>query len=79
MHLIERFTRTAPDTLLYQFTVDDPQSFASRWTAEIPMGRTQDPIFEYACHEGNYSMFGTLSGARLLEKAAADASKKGAR
>ena len=79
MHLIERFTRSAPDTLLYQFTVDDPQSFASRWTAEIPMGRTQDPIFEYACHEGNYSMFGTLSGARLLEKAAADASKKGAR
>jgi hypothetical protein len=68
MHLVERFKRTAPDTLLYEFTVNDPQSFAKTWTAQIPLQRTDETIYEYACHEGNYSMFSTLSGARALEK-----------
>jgi len=68
MHLVERFTRTDADTLLYEFTVDDPASFTSRWTGQIPIKRTQEPMYEYACHEGNYSMFTTLSGARALEK-----------
>jgi hypothetical protein len=67
MHLVERFTRTDPGTLLYEFTIDDPQSFTRRWTGQIPMKRTQEPMYEYACHEGNYSMFTTLSGARALE------------
>lgn len=79
MHLLERFTRVERDTLLYEFTVDDPQSFTKRWTAQIPMTRSQDLIFEYACHEGNYSMFTTLTSARALEKAAEDAAKKGTR
>jgi hypothetical protein len=79
MHLVERFTRTAPDTLLYEFTVDDPQSFTKPWTAQIPMTRSQDLIYEYACHEGNYSMFTTLSGARALEKSLEDAGKKESR
>jgi hypothetical protein len=70
MHLVERFTRVAPDTLLYEFTVDDPESFARSWTGQIPMNRTSEPMYEYACHEGNYSMFTTLSGARALEKSA---------
>jgi len=68
MHLVERFTRTDPGTLLYEFTVDDPQSFTQRWTGQIPMKRTQEPMYEYACHEGNYSMFTTLTGARALER-----------
>jgi len=79
MHLVERFTRTDPDTLLYEFTVDDPQSFTRRWTAQIPMTMSRDPIYEYACHEGNYSMFTTLSSARALEKSAEEAAKKGSR
>ncbi|PYS35123.1 MAG: hypothetical protein DMG14_27710 [Acidobacteria bacterium] len=71
LRLIERFTRVDPDTLLYQFTVDDPQSFQRPWSAEIPMKRAKGPIFEYACHEGNYSIVNTLSAARAEEKAAA--------
>jgi len=79
MHLVERFTRTGPDTLLYQFTVEDPQSFTKPWTAEIPMTRSQDLIYEYACHEGNYSMFTTLSSARALEKSLEETARKGSR
>ena len=79
MHLIERFTRVAADTLLYEFTVTDPRSFTKPWSAQIPMTESPDHIYEYACHEGNYGMFGTLSGARAIEKAAAEAAKSGSR
>ena len=68
MHLIERFTRVDADTLDYEFTVSDPESFAKPWTAQIPMRKSLDPLYEYACHEGNYGMEGTLSGARAIEK-----------
>ena len=71
MHLVERFTRTAPDTIMYEFTVDDPSTFTRPWTAQIPMKRTDGPIIEYACNEGNYSMEGMLAGARADEKKAA--------
>ena len=70
MRLTERFTRTGEDTLLYQFTVDDPESFVRSWTAELPLKRAPGPIFEYACHEGNYSLVNTLTSARAEEKAA---------
>ena len=70
MHLIERFTRADADTLNYEFTVSDPQSFTKSWTAQIPMRKSLDPIYEYACHEGNYSMESTLSGARAIERRA---------
>lgn len=70
MRLTERFTRVDPDTLLYQFTVTDPAAFTRPWTAQIPSVKTDGPIFEYACHEGNYGMFGILSSARAEEKAA---------
>ena len=70
LHLVERFTRVDADTLLYEFTVDDPMTWTRPWTAEIPMRNSAAPLFEYACHEGNYGMEGTLSGARALEKAA---------
>jgi hypothetical protein len=71
MHLVERFTRTAPDTITYEFTVDDPSAFTKPWTAQIPMKRTEGPLIEYACNEGNYSMEGMLAGARADEKKAA--------
>jgi len=70
MHLTERFTRTDRDTLLYEFTVDDPQSFTKKWAGQIPMSPGPEVIYEYACHEGNYSLFTTLGSARSLEKAA---------
>jgi hypothetical protein len=75
MHLTERFTRTGASTMLYEFTVDDPETFTKPWTARIPMTKAQGPIFEYACHEGNYGLAGSLAGARAEEKAAAAAKK----
>jgi hypothetical protein len=67
-HLIERFTRTAPDILLYQFTVDDPTAFTKRWKGEIPMIASNTPMYEHACHEGNYGLTGILGGARADER-----------
>jgi hypothetical protein len=71
LHLIERFTRTDADTLVYQFTVTDPTTWTKPWTAEIPLRRTDDQIFEYACHEANYGMTNLLQGARAVERDAA--------
>jgi len=68
LHLIERFTRTADDVLIYSFTVDNETAFTRSWTAELPMRKSQDPMFEYACHEGNYSIENVLAGARAEEK-----------
>jgi hypothetical protein len=68
LHLIERFTRTGPDQLMYEFTVNDPDSFTRPWTVQIPMAKTDGPLFEYACHEGNYGMEGMLRGARQQEQ-----------
>jgi hypothetical protein len=70
LRLTERFTRTAEDTLLYQFTVNDPTSFTKPWTVEIPMWRSRELVYEYACHEGNHAMTGILEGARADERAA---------
>jgi hypothetical protein len=64
LHIIERFTRTAPDVLQYQITVNDPVTWVKPWTVMIPMRRSKDPIYEYACHEGNYGLEGILGGAR---------------
>jgi hypothetical protein len=77
LHVIERFTRTDANTLLYEFTMEDPASFTRSWSGQIPMGKIHDQIYEYACHEGNYGMFGILNSARTTEKAAADAAKRG--
>jgi hypothetical protein len=72
LHLIERFTRTGDNLLLYQFTVDNETAFTRSWTAEVPMTKSESPMFEYACHEGNYSLLNVLAGARAEEKGAAD-------
>ena len=69
MTLVERLTRQDDDTLVYTFTVTDPDTWVQPWTAEIPMRRGDQPLYEYACHEGNYSMEGILSGARADERA----------
>ena len=68
LHVIERLRRTDSDTILYRATIDDPSVYTRPWTVEIPMHKRSDAIFEYACHEGNYGMFGILSGARAEEK-----------
>ena len=68
LHLTERFSRIAEDTLLYQYTVTDPVTFMRPFTVEIPM-RRGNAIFEYACHEGNYGMLDILAGARAREQA----------
>ena len=67
MHLIERFTRRDPDTVAYEFTVTDDTVYTAPYTALMPLRRTDDDLFEYACHEGNIGMHGILAGARKLE------------
>ena len=80
LHVVERFTRVDADTLQYEFTVDDPQTWTRPWTAALPMRKTHDQIIEYACHEGNYTnMVGILGAARAEEKAAEEAANKGPR
>jgi hypothetical protein len=71
LHLVERIRRVDADNLLYEFTVDDPTTWTKPWTAQVPMVKADGLIYEYACHEGNYGMFGILSGARAIEKKAA--------
>jgi len=73
LHIIERFTRTDANTILYRVTIDDPTTFAKIWTLEYPFVATPGPIYEYACHEGNYAMTDILGGAR---KADSEAGKK---
>ena len=70
MKLVERFTRVDAETLLYEFTVSDSATWTSPWTVQVPMRRNELPMFEYACHEGNYSMEAMLGGARADERSA---------
>ncbi len=67
LRLIEHFTRVDADTIDYRFTVEDPTTFTRPWTVAVPYLRTDEQMFEYACHEGNYGMEGILSGARFEE------------
>jgi len=80
LRMVERFTRVDENTLLYQFTVEDPTTWVKPWSGEIPMKKAQGPLYEYACHEGNYGLAGVLAGARAEEKKAAEeATKKGSK
>ncbi|HYA18085.1 MAG TPA: hypothetical protein VEF06_11495 [Bryobacteraceae bacterium] len=76
MHVVERFSLFDKDTILYQFDVDDPTAFTKPIKGEYTMSRASGPIYEYACHEGNYALPGVLRGARAEEAAAAEAAKK---
>ncbi|MEP7308008.1 MAG: hypothetical protein ABJA98_21095 [Acidobacteriota bacterium] len=66
--LVERFTRIDANTIRYEFRVSDPGSYIRPWSAMVPLARTQEPLFEYACHEGNYALPNILAGARAQEK-----------
>ena len=69
LHVIERFTRVSADTITYQMTFDDATTWTRSWTAEVPLKRTEQPLFEYACHEGNFPlMTSVLSGAHIDDR-----------
>ena len=68
MHLVERLTRLDPDTVAYEYTVTDPTVYTAPYTVMMPFRRTDGPLFEYACHEGNIGLYGILAGARELER-----------
>ena len=77
LHVVERFTRTAPDRISYEITLTDPTTWATPWTAVVRLKQTKDTIYEDACHEGNQTvMTGILGGARAEERAADEAAKK---
>jgi hypothetical protein len=77
LRVIERFTRVDAHTLLYRFTIDDPKTWTKPWTGEYSWPEAHGPIYEYACHEGNYALGNILKGARLREKD--EAAKTGAK
>jgi hypothetical protein len=67
LHIIERFTRQDAETLRYEITVNDPDTYARPWSLMVPLHHSSKPVYEYACHEGNYSLAGILAGARADE------------
>jgi hypothetical protein len=75
LNLVERFTRADDNTLMYEVTVEDPNAWAQPWTYRIPMVTNSQPLYEYACHEGNYGLYNILAGARE-EEAAAEADSR---
>jgi len=80
LHVVERFTRVAPDTIDYEMTITDEAVWTKSWTALVPLKRTAERLYEFACHEGNAEiMRGMLSAARADEKAAEEAAKKRAK
>ncbi|PYR95868.1 MAG: hypothetical protein DMG12_27725 [Acidobacteria bacterium] len=76
LHVIERFSRVDPKTLLYRFTIEDPATWAKAWTGEYTWPATGEHIYEYACHEANYALGDVLRGARLREADEAAKTKK---
>jgi hypothetical protein len=68
LHVVERLTRVDNETLLYQFTVEDPGMWTRPWSGEVPIKKIQGQLYEYACHEANYGLENTLRGARVAEK-----------
>ena len=70
LHLVERFWRSDDNTLMYGFTVEDPTTWDKPWTAEVPLTKTQGPVYEWACHEGNTMISTILRGARVAEEEA---------
>ena len=79
LHLVERFTRVDADTIDYWLTIEDPATFTKPWTMTFQLTKLSVPLIEYACHEGNYGVIHPLSQTRNLEKAAAEAAKKGSK
>ena len=78
LRLVERYTRISPDTNEHKITLDDSMTWTQPWTVSLLLEQTEDPLFEYACHEGNYALPGILGGARAEEDAVEEA-KRGSR
>ncbi|MGH6910294.1 MAG: hypothetical protein ACREEG_08920, partial [Phenylobacterium sp.] len=78
LKITERFTRVGPGQIKYAFTVSDPKIYTAPYSGEVALNATKGPIYEYACHEGNYALPGILAGARLQEKEAAATARNGA-
>ena len=76
LHLVERFTRVALDTIHYEMTFTDPTTWTKPWTARIPLKRSHEKVYEFGCHEGNEAMIGILRGARAQEKAGDESGNK---
>jgi hypothetical protein len=76
LHVVERLTRVDDQTILYQFTVEDPGMWTKPWSGELPISRIQGQLYEYACHEANYGLANTLRGARVAEEEAANKTAK---
>jgi hypothetical protein len=70
LRVVERFSRADDGTLLYQFTVDDPETWSAPWSGEFPWPAADTKVYEYACHEGNYALGNIMRGARLAEREA---------
>jgi hypothetical protein len=68
LHLVERFTRTSANALLYEVRIEDPTAFTAPWSVVVPMTRSTEPLLEFACHEGNYSLTNILKAARAAEQ-----------
>jgi hypothetical protein len=75
LHVTERFSRTSPEILQYEITINDPGTWTRPWSLMIPLRRSTDPLFEYACHEGNFGLAGILAGARAEEVASESAGR----
>jgi hypothetical protein len=75
LKVTERFTRVDEDSFKYEFTVEDPKTWVQPWKGEMPFVKINGPVFEHACHEGNYGIANTLNAYRLEEKRAAEAAK----
>ncbi|HXP89250.1 MAG TPA: hypothetical protein VN841_31310 [Bryobacteraceae bacterium] len=76
LHVVERFSRTGPEILKYEITINDPGTWTKPWSLMIPLRRANHPLYEYACHEGNYGLAGILAGARVEEQAAGSGSQQ---
>jgi hypothetical protein len=76
LKVTERITRTGPDVLNYKFTVEDPSALTASYSGELPFNRINEPIYEYACAEGNYALPGMLAGAREQERTQAEQKKE---
>jgi hypothetical protein len=77
LHVMERFTRTGPESLNYEITINDPETWTKPWSLMIPLQRSSGPVYEYACQEGNIGLMGILAGARAEERAAAGSESRG--
>ena len=75
LHVIEKFMRTDADSIAWKITVDDPGAWSEPWTAMIRLRHSNDALYEYACHEGNYGLKDILAGARAEEKVAKEIKK----